>query len=459
LVQKRLQGVFGEFTLNYDDWLYLTATGRNDWTSTLPKQSRSFFYSSLSGSFVFTELLPKNKVLSFGKLRGSYAETAKDIPPYQTQSVYTAQLTSGGGFAYGFTNNNPGIVPERQKTYEFGTELRFFSNRFGIDATYYNTLNKGQIVRLVRLSYGSGFILSTLNVADTRNEGLEIVFNANWIRQKNFRWTTNFNFAKTRNKVLYLPANIPEYYNSDTWLDNFRGGLIPGGTTTTLTGTSYLTNNKGQVLIDPGSGLPVVNGTYTKIAERNPDFNLGIQNMFTYKTWNLSFLLDVKVGGDIMNGTENYLTRVGLSKHTENREEPILINGVLRNGLENTANPTPNTIQIVPHYLSDYYRFNIPASVFVEKDVNWVRLRDITLQYNVPAAKLTKNKVFQNLAFFVTGTDLFIITNYSGVDPAVNGNSTATAGVGSLGVDYLNVGTPRGVNFGVRTTFKNISPK
>ena len=455
LTLRRLQGVFGEYVLSYDKWLTLTITGRNDWTSTLPENARSFFYPATSLAFIFSDLLPKSDVLTYGKLRASVAQTAKDISPYGSQSVYAKQLSSGLGFGYGFTNNNPFIVPERQSTYEIGTELKFFKGRLGIDAAYYNTKNIGQIVRGVRLSYGSGFILSTLNVADTRNEGVEVILTGQPIVSKNLVWNTTFNFASTKNEVLNLPANIPEYYNSDTFVSGFRNGLIPGGSTTSITGQDYLRNTKGQTLIDPGTGNPLVNPNYQKIAERNPDFTLGINNSFNiYGKFSFSFLLDIRKGGDIMNGTAYVRTLVGHTAITLDREKAQIVPGVLNDGLQETDKPTVNTIQVYPQSTTYYQDGRLYPVNFVEKSVNWLRLRQLSLSYSLPKTFL-KQIGFENASVFVNGTDLFILTNYSGADPtATNSNNASTQGIGGFGIDWFSTSIPRGFSAGIRVDFK-----
>jgi TonB-linked SusC/RagA family outer membrane protein len=455
LTLRRLQGVFGEYTFSYDKWLTLTVTGRNDWTSTLPIDARSFFYPAASLAFVFSDLLPKSDVLTFGKLRGSVAQTAKDISPYGSQSVYNKQLSSGLGYAYGFTNNNPGIVPERQSTFEVGTELQFFKNRLNIDFAYYNTKNIGQIVRGVRLSYGSGFVLSTLNVADTRNEGVEVIINAQPIKTKNLLWNTSFNFAKTSNEVLNLPANIPEYYNSDTFVSAFRNGLIPGGTTTTITGQDYLRNSKGQILIDPGTGNPLVNPNYQKIGDRNPDFTLGIENKFIlFSNLRFSFLFDIRKGGDIMNGTAYSRTILGHTSITLDREKAQIIPGVLNDGLQETDKPTVNTIQIYPFSTSYYADGRMYAANFMERNINWIRLRQVMLDYSLPKS-FVQRMGFESASVFVQGTDLFVITNYSGADPtATNSNTTSTQGTGGYGIDWFTTSIPRGFAAGIRVDFK-----
>ena len=356
---------------------------------------------------------------------------------------------------YDFYNNNPLIKPERQKSYELGTELRFFDSRINIEAAYYHTVNIGQIVRLVRLSYGTGFVLNTSNISDTRNTGVEVSLNTTPVRTKNFTWRMNFNFNKMDNLITRLPANIPEFYNSDTWLGNFRAGLTRNGTITQLTGQDYLKNTAGQILIDPATGYPIADANYTKIGDRNPDFQLGIANSFRYKNLSLSFLFDIKKGGDIMNANEIWMVTTGLSKRTLDREQPRIINGVLNDGLQNTANPTPNTIQIVPMFQSAYYTDRTYAVDFVEHDVDWLRLRDLTLRYELTSGMLKRFRIFSSASVFVTGTDLLLFTNYSGVDPTAAGNSAATLGAGSFGIDYGSLSTPRGINFGIRVQFAN----
>ena len=263
----------------------------------------------------------------------------------------------------------------------------------------------------------------------------------------------NYNFNRMTNRITRIPDNIPEFYNSDTWLNNFRAGLTKNGTITQITGTNYLRNNAGQILIDPVTGFPQVDPNYTKIPDRNPDFQLGIGNTFTYKNLSLSFLLDIKVGGDILNANEIWAVANGASLRTLDREVPRIYPGVLADGLQNTATPTINTISIVPHYNSSIYTARTLAVDYVEKDVNWVRMRDITLRFVAGKRLLDKLRWFSSASAFITGTDLFLFTNYTGVDPTAAGNSAATLGNGSFGIDFGSVSVPRGLNFGLSLQF------
>jgi hypothetical protein len=402
-------------------------------------------------SDIFPEL-KRNSLISYWKLRTSLAGTARLNTPYSTQSVFVNNFASGGGFSYGFFNNNEDLRPERQSTYELGTEFRLFKSRLNFDITYYNTLNKGQIIQNFRLSYGTGFVLNTQNAASTRNQGVEVAVDYDLIKGggKSLNWNMRFNFNRMWNEVIDMPRNVAEYYISDTWLyGNARGGLVRGGPTTSITAVGYSRNAAGRILINPANGLPVLDGLFNVRGDRNPAFTLGWNNTFRWGNFRLNMLWDLKVGGDIFNGTNMFLTRIGRSKLTADRYQPRVISGVLNDGLQNTS-PTENTIAVVPAYQNDYYTSFMPEEAFIERDVNWFRLRDITLNYTFPKSAF---KGFKALSVFVTGNDLILLTNYSGADPAVNGNTAGSLGVGAFGFDYATLPSPMQLNFGIRASF------
>jgi hypothetical protein len=203
-------------------------------------------------------------------------------------------------------------------------------------------------------------------------------------------------------------------------------------------------------LISPVSGLPIRTTTFVDGGyDRQPDFSIGLTNNFAYKNLSLSFLLDMRKGGDVLNATEHFLTTFGLSNRTLDREQSRVIPGVLQDGRENSANPTQNNIVVNPYYQSGYYT-GISEELFIEKDINWIRLKDVTMSYRIPAKLLNKQNFVKSANIFVTGTDLFLITNYSGLDPVVNGNTAAVGGSGASGIDFGNFPMPRGLNFGVK---------
>jgi len=346
------------------------------------------------------------------------------------------------------------LKPEYKKSVEGGVELSFLNGRLGLDATAYRATTKDQIVNDIRGSYATGFILFNLNGAATRSRGLELTVRSTPILRPAFSWDMTLNWTSSGSIVTHLPNGIPESYVSDTWLyGNVRNGTQVGLSTMSLTGFFYLRNNQGQLVIDPANGLPIRSNAVSanfvdRGYDRQPDFTIGIGNTLRYKRLSVDFLLDIRKGGDIFNATEHYLTARGLSMETLDRNEPRVIQGVLRDGRENSANPTPNNIVIVPGAQSVYYT-NMSEELFIEKNINWLRLRDITVRYELPGRLLRA----RSASVYLTGTDLFIITNYTGLDPIVNGNTAAVGGSGAVGIDFGNFPMPRGVNFGISVGF------
>lgn len=469
ITRQRLVSALGSFDLGYKSLLYFSVKGRNDWSSTLPVANRSFFYPSYGLSFVFTELpgLSNNSVLSYGKLRGTISQTGKDAPPYRIQPRLVSQTSTGGGFLYDFYGGNPGLKPERTEGFEVGTELKFFKNRIGVDFAYFKNTRFDQIVAQ-RLSYGTGFIFGLVNGGTFSNYGYEIQLNLTPVKTKKFTWDLLANFTTFETNVDNLPADQAEFYNSDTWLYgnarssafvsdlqrfyptiNLSGNQRGMGSATAIGGYSYLRNANGDVLISPNTGLPVVNANFLPIGDRNPDFTLGLTNQFAIGNFNFSFLLDIRKGGDVFNGTEMFLFRNGLSTRLGDRTQPYVFNGVLRDGRQDSESPTVNTIQVTPQTRSDFFSA-FPESEFVEKDINWIRLRDVSFGYNFSQQALRKLGGLRSLRIFFSGTDLWMKTNYTGADPNVNGNSATTRGAGAFGFDFGTASLPRTFSGGLR---------
>jgi TonB-linked SusC/RagA family outer membrane protein len=460
---RRSAGFFGEVTLDYDRFLTLNASLRNDITSTLPIQNRSFWYPSANVSFVFSELL-KLKWLDFGKLRVAMAGSGKDISAYGIRSEMRPQQTTGGGYLFGFTGNAPDLKPEIIRSYSTGLELSFFKDRVGLELTYYTQNTKDLLFRNFRISYGTGFILKNLNLGELTTNGIEAVLKVVPVKTKDFQWTTIANFTKGNGTFSGLPSNIPEFYNSDTWLFGnarasiFQDNLIKqygyeGSSNISLIGGyRYFRNNKGDVLVNPQSGQPLVDANFYPIGDRNPDFILGLVNKFRYKSIDLSFTMDIRKGGDIFNGTAQFLWQFGLHPKQIDREKAIVFNGVLRDGNENSENPTRNNIEIIPSfYGGGAYRASEES--FIEKDINWLRLRDARISYRLPTTLIKKWKFMREASVYVSGTDLLLISNYTGADPNVNGLTAGVPGLNATGFDFGVLPSPRAFNFGVSIGF------
>ena len=458
----REMAYFAEASLGYKNVVFLTYSQRFEKASPIPPKNNNYHYPGASISMILSDIFPimkKGEILDYFKLRASLANTARLNDPYSNQRVFVNNQSSsnnpGNTYTYSFTNNNPDLVPERQSTYEIGTEMRFLNNRITLEGAYYNTLCTKQISQGFRASYATTAVLNTTNASSLRNEGVELTLNLTPVKKKNFNWNINFNFTHNWSNVLTLPESIGlynDYYNSDTYISNVRGGLIRGNSTGTITGSTYQRNQAGKILINPSTGIPMFNGGNQLIADRNPDFTLGTLNTFRYKNWSLSFLWDLKMGGDIYNGTEQVLTGIGKSARTANRNYPIVVDGVLNDGLQNTANPTKNSIVIIPYFLSTYYT-QMPDEEFIQKDVNWLRLRDVTLNYRLPEKLVKRVKYLKGMSFFITGNDLILSTNYRGADPSINANNPGTLGVGGYGMDLGNAPTPIALSFGLKASF------
>ena len=451
---------FSEVSVGYKNVAFLTYSHRFETASPLPAKNRNYNFPGASLSLIVSDIFPvikRGDIINYFKLRGSMANTARLNDPYSNQAVFVNNQNSSviPGFTYGFTNANPDLRPERQQTFEVGGELRMLKNAITVEGAYYNTLCTDQISQGYRASYATGFILNTTNASSLRNEGIELTVGVTPINKNNFNWNVNFNFNHMWSKVLTLPQSIGilnDYYNSDTYISNVRGGLIRNHSTGTITGSTYTRNTAGEILINPATGIPLVTTGNLLIADRSPNFTLGINNSFRYKNLSLSFLWDWKRGGDIYNGTEQALTTLGKSARTSNRNTPLIVKGVLNDGFQNTTNPTLNSIVINPYFLTSYYT-SLPDEEFIQKNVNWLRLRDVSVNYTLPKSLMNHIKSIKAVSFFFTGNDLVLITNYHGADPAVNSNNPATGGIGGYGLDLGSAPTPISYSFGMRANF------
>jgi TonB-linked SusC/RagA family outer membrane protein len=463
ITQRRVVGALGILTLNYAKIINLQFNARNDWSSTLPTDNRSFIYPGANFTIILSEIPALKSLgwLSLARVRGAYGLARKDPPPYGVYPALESVITTGGGYAYGFTGPNPLLKPEKTTSKEAGFELRVFHNRLGLDATYYKKESVDQIISNLRLSYGTGYVLSVMNGGTMWNSGIELQFVGVPVETPKLRWEIDLNYNKMNSKLTYLPTGLLEYYNSDTWIyGNVRNGAIVGQSTTTLSGLPYLRNTNGDILINPQTGLPMRSGTFGSIGDRNPNYVIGITSRLNYKNLELSFLLDTRQGGDVFNATEHMLVLSGLSKRTLDRETPVVVKGVLRDGFENSATPTWNNVQIIPSKSAASYYYTTPNNGlmneedFVEKNISWVRMKDITISYAVPKKFLdTHLKSISTLSVFVTGTDLFLFTNYRGLDPVILMNNAAVLGSGSAGMDYGNFPLPLTINFGFKVGF------
>jgi outer membrane receptor protein involved in Fe transport len=306
--------------------------------------------------------------ISYLKLRGSLARVGKDAGPLEIDPQLEATGLPGGGYKYGFTGPNRNLRPEMTTSREIGFEGRFLNDRVNADFTYFFTTSDDQIVKGFRLSYATGFVLNNMNVGTFETWGWESHIDGDILRMESgLRWNVGLNMSSTDSEVVYLPANVTEYYNPYTWNSgNIRNGIMVGQPVTTLTGRAYLRNDAGDIIISPTTGLPIVNTAWTIIGNREPKLRFGITSNVSFKGLRLSANFAGRLDATVVNGTKRTMMSNGLSWESVSLREsgPVVFKGVLQDGNENTATPTPNNIAV------NYGTFG--ASIYAGGDEDWL---------------------------------------------------------------------------------------
>jgi iron complex outermembrane receptor protein len=438
-LESEISSVLGILNLSYKNYLFLEASGRNDWSSTLPSNDWSFFYPSGTLSFVFTDALnmTKNeKWLSYGKLRLGEAASANGYIPYQTQFNYTPVGTAG--FTTGLSV--PGILPslkiqpQRSRSFEVGTDLGFFNNRINLNFSYYSTYSNDQIIP-IPVATTSGADQITINTGALRNRGFEFIINAKVIEHSPFTWDVTINGAHNQNKVVALEPGINtlqlgSWFGGNGVSMQVKVGDNYGG----IYGKSYVYKN-GQPVVNllyadganTGNGA-VIGAQYAattnevKIGDATPKITGGIANTFSYKNFSLYVLTDFNIGGQIWSG--DYATIMGQGEAPETVKERdggglaytfpdgttsksgVILPGVTPDGKQNTA-----VVNSWWKYAGNYQSWdNDPIvrnnSIFTN---TWGKLRELTLTYHLPHSLMQKSKVFQNLSVSLVGRDLFYL--------------------------------------------------
>jgi TonB-linked SusC/RagA family outer membrane protein len=455
-LKYRLMGVFGELTVDFKNYLFLTLTGRNDITSSLRSGNNSFFYPSASLSYVFSDQLTLPDYMNYGKLRASYAKIGKDALPYSTSSGYSSyQLLPPGttGFTRSSLLGDPDLRPEFTETYEGGLEMSFFNNRLSLDGSYYYSLSKDQIIN-VQVSSATGFVTAAVNSGKMRNKGIELALTGVPVRTDNFKWDVSLNFSANRNKIISIREGLTEIAYASQF--GYAGAgvtmkLIPGQPYGNIYGTYYaryygnesedpLKIDESKPIIIGANGFPVREPVAKQkiLGNSQPDWIGGITNNFRYKNFSLSALVDARVGQERYNQMGNFFSAFGIAKYTEDRNDIKVFDGVLADGTRNTK-PVWLGQGIGPDgvdYTNGFYR-NVHRGVsenFVE-DASWVRLRSVSLGYALPARLLQKSFV-KNASLTLTGNNLWLGTDYSGYDPETSSTPSGSNVDGFTGFSY-----------------------
>lgn len=454
---QRLIGVYGDLSLNYADIVYLNITGRNDWTSTLPKANRSFFYPSISSSFIFHDALNLPEAVSMAKLRASYAQVGKDAAPYSTASTYSAADPVNG--QVGFTRNSvlgsPDLKAERTTSIELGMQASFLQNRVGFDLTWYKTNSKDQIIP-VPVSNATGYTRLITNAGEIENKGLELLLNLTPVRTRDLTWEVNVNFTKNVNKVVNIREGIESidvgnqfgYAGSRVYIR-----LIEGDAYGNLYGTSYnryypdgapedlrYLDRSLPIVIDD-NGFPSRNSEQLVLGNSQPDWLAGINNTVTYKGLSLSFLIDIRQGIDQYSQFDNFYSAFGKLNYSNNRNNVVVFDGVLEDG-----NPNTNQVWLgqgigpdFNDYGAGFYRnHHRGVSENFVQDASFIKLRNVTLSYDLPKTIISATP-FTRVNVSASANNIILYTPWKGYDPesfssGASSNATAFTGLGVPGV-------------------------
>jgi iron complex outermembrane receptor protein len=465
ILRQRTNSVFSFLNISYKNYIFLELTGRNDWSSTLPANNNSYFYPSASLSFIaseafkFEENLPW---LNFMKIRGGIAQTASPALAYQKNFYYSSSLFGGQQASF-----LPSVIPPFELRpqfvtgYESGITLGFLDNRIDFDFTWYYQHSFDQILSLpVPVSSGSYNI--TINRGELSNKGFEIILNTVPVQTRNFILKAGLNLARNRNRILSLGGYSDTYHLADIWgLNGPAMELYEGSEYGTITGYDYVYDDNGnRILNDAGTHYKITD-TRVPIGNASPDFIGGFTTEFIYKNFRISTLIDTKWGGDIYSGSWVIAQQTGQSPSTLlerdggglpytdpdgiTRNVGVILEGVYEDGTINDK---------VVHY---YYKY-LPNAGGWGKFVStpgimentWVKMREISVSYSLPATVLKKVKVFQSLTLSVTGRDLFYI--YTTLPDKINPEGIMGSG-NAQGFEWASFPGVRSFTFGASATF------
>ncbi|TMI74234.1 MAG: SusC/RagA family TonB-linked outer membrane protein [Bacteroidetes bacterium] len=410
--KREVDGVFAGATFTWRDMVTLDATVRRDASSTLPEGSNVYYYPSVSGGFTFSKLLPAVNWLTYAKVRANYAQVGNDAPIYSVLDVYTITTPFGSQptTTVPSTKNNPILKPERTSSAEIGLEMAFLKNRAGFDIAYYQAKTIDQILPLA-VSTATGYSSKFLNAGTIDNRGIELTMFGTPIQNKDFSWTINLNWTRNRNKVVELFPGADNLV-----LATFQGGVSLNATLNqpygTIRGSNFVYTN-GQKTVD-NDGYYIFSQTSNEvIGDPNPDWIGGINNTFKYKNIALSFLVDVRHGGDVFSLDMYYGMATGLYPETAGKNDlgspsrnsladggGVILPGVYQDG-------KPNASRIANEYGTFGYVV-IPSAGFVY-DASYVKLREAVLTYSFPQKTISGLKYFKGIDISVIGRNLWII--------------------------------------------------
>jgi outer membrane receptor protein involved in Fe transport len=438
---KAINSLYGFAQLSYRERIFLDVTGRNDWSSTLPYRNNSFFYPSVSSSFLLNELFALPSSVSFVKLRLSWAQVGNDTRPYQTDKYY--DRIYGNNFTNPSTLFNPNLKPEITSSYEAGLDLKLFKNRLGLDVAVYHNNSRNQILA-IPLDPVSGYANALVNAGLINSRGVEVVLTGKPINKKTFAWSTTLTWSRNRSYVKELAEGITNQiiYSHE---NNVSIEARVGGRMGDLYGRGFQRSPEGKIIYS-SVGLPAPLDPVTKKwGNAFADWKAGLMNEFTIKSFRISILLDGQKGGSLYSQTNHKSNTLGKTKVTlPGRDGGIVGDGVV---LGTDGKYVANTVNVpASSYYENYYAIsNAETNIF---DASFLKIREARIEFNLPQNLLQKIGVRQT-SVAVYGRELFNFTDFPGFDPE-GGN--LNSGTLTPGVELMQFPSTR--NMGLNLTFK-----
>lgn len=457
---KKINSVYGMLQLNYDGYLFLEGTFRNDWSSSLAAENRSYFYPSVNASWVITDMLNKmdkqTNWLSYGKVRASYAMVGNDLPPYQLYNTYWIGKDPLGNTTAGLGNTlyDKNVLSELIKSLEFGADIRFFNNRLGFDFTWYKSNATRQLINLP-MDPLSGFSSKKINAGNIQNKGIELTVNASIIEpaKQSFGWDIQVNYSKNNNTIEELYDDIDVYALGG--FDNLQILAHVGGEYGEIWGTTYKrVEDKNSPyfgkMILTADGLPQGNTEKKKIGSQVPDALVGVTNTFSYKGLALSFLIDGRFGGEMFSTTNQAMQAAGTAAVTApgGVRNDMTLDGVIASGTDFIPNTKSITTQQYWATVTGATG-NLGIGEANIYDATNIRLRTLQLTYDLPS-KLLANTILQRVKVGFSANNLWLISSHmNGVDP----ESTFATGTNAVGFENTAPPTSRTYLFNITLGF------
>lgn len=442
-----VNSVYGSAVVTWNRVATIEVTGRNDYSSTLPKENSSYFYPSINGSLVLSDLFPvitKGGWISYAKLRGGYAQVGADAGAYSLQTTFSGSTLKFGGrtlFTLPNASANASLKPERTIGQEAGIEVSFLDDKVTVDATVYNKKTKDQIFAMSMapsIGYSSAFI----NAGQMSNKGVEALVTLKTLELRNgFSWRTTFNYTKNRNKVDALAPGIDNLILVSQW--NARIEARVGQPYRSIYGRAWLRDSAtGKRLTS--NGFPVASSVYTKLGNVDPDWTGGLNNEFRYKNWTLGILFDIRQGGQNFSSGNWFGNYAGvLSTTLRGREQDWDKPGIVVDGIDRTTKQA-NTVKVVSEDYFHNWFYSVEDGIY---NTGFVKLRDARLGWDVPASYLTNLKI-SALNVSLVGRNLYTWTKFPNYDPE---NSTGSGNTGQ-GFDMGALPTTKSIGINVTIT-------